>query len=198
MDFFKAFNRFSHNLFWGKWMSVCWMGNCLTGCTQRVVVNNSFSHCQPAPGGAPRDQYLAQCFLVSLQMTWLIGSSVYREVSCNHSLHHAADESLRFTVSYHGSRERERWIKVIFFLRPTLITEKLELRYMELSSGHSYNTAQLTPDDHFKCLAFIFSYFFSSIKYMNVHFRKYISPFKCLLLLAVIYDHGQPTPYLFN
>lgn len=65
-----------------------------------------------------------------------------------------------------------------FFCIGALITENLELRYMELSSGHNNNTVLLTPDDKFKCLAFLFSYIFSSIKAMNLQqicFNHYIS-----------------------
>ncbi|GAB0189286.1 mitochondrial enolase superfamily member 1 [Grus japonensis] len=36
-----------------KW-SVWWVGNWLTGCTQRVVVNNLFSNWQPVTSGIPK------------------------------------------------------------------------------------------------------------------------------------------------
>lgn len=48
-------------------------------------------------------------------------------------------------------------VRFFFYIGPSLITEKLEFKYMELSCGHNYNTVLLTPKDYFKCLAFLFS-----------------------------------------
>lgn len=61
---FKVFVKISHRclekpLCYSLEWSVLWVGNCLTGCSQRVVVNGSFSG-WPQVGSA-RDQYLAQC-----------------------------------------------------------------------------------------------------------------------------------------
>ena len=58
LDFSKAFSAVSHSLlieklmYYGldKW-SVWWVGNGLTGCTQRMVVNSSFSDWQPVTSG---------------------------------------------------------------------------------------------------------------------------------------------------
>jgi len=57
-DFSKAFNTVSHSLLLEKLMrygldkwSVPWVENWLTGRTQRVVVNGSFSNWQPVTCG---------------------------------------------------------------------------------------------------------------------------------------------------
>ena len=60
LDFSKAFDTVPHGLLleklirYGldKW-SVQWVGNWLTGRTQRVVVNSFFSKCQPFTSGSP-------------------------------------------------------------------------------------------------------------------------------------------------
>ena len=69
----KAFDMVPHSLLLEKLMhygldkwSVQWVGNWLTGRTQRVVINSSFSKWQPVTSGVPRDQYWAQCYSVSL------------------------------------------------------------------------------------------------------------------------------------
>jgi len=60
VDFSKAFDAVSHSFLLEKLMhyvlekrSVQWVGNWLTGCTQRVVVNHSFSNWQPVTSGSP-------------------------------------------------------------------------------------------------------------------------------------------------
>ena len=60
LDFSKAFNTVFHSLLLEKLMcygldkwSVWWVGIWLTGCTQRVVVNSSFSNWQPVTSGVP-------------------------------------------------------------------------------------------------------------------------------------------------
>jgi len=58
LNFSKAFDTVSHSLLLKKLMcygldkrSVWWMGNRLTGHTQRVVVNHSFSNWKPVTSG---------------------------------------------------------------------------------------------------------------------------------------------------
>ncbi|GAB0178642.1 mitochondrial enolase superfamily member 1 [Grus japonensis] len=61
LDFSKGFSMVSHSLLLGKLMcygldkwSMQWVGNWLTGCTQRVVVNSSFSNWQSVTSGVPQ------------------------------------------------------------------------------------------------------------------------------------------------
>ena len=70
LDVSKAFDTVSHSLLLEKPMrsslekwSVRWVGKWLTGGTQRVVGNSSFSNWQQV--GSPRDPSWAQCCLVS-------------------------------------------------------------------------------------------------------------------------------------
>ena len=78
LDFSKAFDTVPHSLFLEKLLcyglgkcSVQRVGNWLTGHTQKVVVNSSFSKWQPWSSKwqlveSPRDQYWAQCYSISL------------------------------------------------------------------------------------------------------------------------------------
>ena len=62
LGFSKAFDMVPHSLLLEKLMrcgldkwSLQWVGDWLTGCTQRVAINTSFSKWQPVTSGVPRD-----------------------------------------------------------------------------------------------------------------------------------------------
>lgn len=65
LDFSKAFNRISHNIFleklvsyrMGRW-SAGWVGNWLTCCTQKVVIKGFYSCWQPVTNRIPQGQIL--------------------------------------------------------------------------------------------------------------------------------------------
>lgn len=84
LAFSNAFDMVSHSLLlekvmcydpdmWSVWLVGIW----LTGCTQRVVVNSSFSNWNLTEVGSPRDPCGAQCCLISSQTIWKMGSSVH-------------------------------------------------------------------------------------------------------------------------
>ncbi|GAB0206599.1 mitochondrial enolase superfamily member 1 [Grus japonensis] len=65
LDFSKAFDMVPHSLLLEKLMrygldkwSMWWVGNWLTGRTQRVVVNSSFFNWQPVTSGVPQETIL--------------------------------------------------------------------------------------------------------------------------------------------
>jgi len=72
LDASKAFDMVSHSLLLEQLMSygldkwsVQWVENWLTGCTQKLVVNRSFSKWQPGTGGVPQGSIVGQRCLIS-------------------------------------------------------------------------------------------------------------------------------------
>lgn len=77
---FKVFDKVSGEIsvFYSLEWSVLWVESCLTGCTQKIMLNSSFSD-WPQVGSA-RIQHWAHCCFISSLVIWKLGCVLYQSL----------------------------------------------------------------------------------------------------------------------